>query len=133
MQKQATVNLLPVQFDAELDDFQKIEFVFTQENKANAPTLKSALWVNGDENETATREEGTNIIDIPWSNEDTFLFKRASKFFMDTRITPKNVAENPITPIVELFMCPSLFKQGEIITGDVDDGSDGTEGDGTGG
>lgn len=117
MQKQATVNVLAVQFDAELDDFEQIEFVFTQNDKANEPTLKSALWVNGAENETATRAEGTNIIDIPWTNEDTFLFKRATRFYMDTRIKIKGSDINPITPIVELFMCPSLFKEGEVISG----------------
>ena len=122
MQKQATNNVLAVSFDAELDDFTEIEFVFTQENKANAPTLKSAVWVNGDENETAYRVDNENIIEIPWSNDDTFLFKRGQKFFMDTRITAMGTDDNPVTPIVELFMLPSLFKKGEKITVDSEDG-----------
>jgi len=116
MPKQATQNVLSVSFDTDLDQIEQIEFVFTQDNKENAPTLKSALWVNGGDNTSAVRVEGENVIEIPWSIEDTFKFKREKKFFMDTRIAVIGDDYNPITPIIELFMCPSLFKQSEVIT-----------------
>ena len=104
--KQLTHNLLKMNFHGIiLDDVEKIEFAFAQ-NIGDAP-LKTAVFPS----ETAVVvSEG--MIGIVWTQEETTLFEPDKKFYADTRITMKNSAYQPETPIIRLKMNPTLFEQG---------------------
>lgn len=110
--KQGINYSMPVSFDIDLDTVESIEFVFEQYNRANERTLKSAIWINGNENEFAKRVTiGTdpNVILIKWLQDETYQFQRNQNFFLDTRIHLIGSVDNPITPIISLEMHPTLF------------------------
>lgn len=109
MPKQATNFVLAVEFDTDLDEVSTIEFVFSQMNIANSQNLKTCVWTNGNEEVGCVRDGDNDVILISWTIAETMLFERSQRFYMDTRITPKGSTDNLLTPIVELFMCPSLF------------------------
>lgn len=103
--------LLPVYFDGfNLDNAAEIEFVFTQHRDQKSAILKSALY-KSDGTGDASRNE--NAICVPWTVEETALFRADDFFYMDTRITPTNGIYQPPTNIVKLRMDMTLFKQEE--------------------
>ncbi len=109
--KQGTYNHLKVVFDGvDLDQISRVEFVFTQ--TLDGEVVKSAIYtspnnpVPGD----VLLEDGVFL--VPFTREDTYLFKQGATFFMDTRIVPFGsvaTSDNPPTPIVTLRMDPTLF------------------------
>ena len=67
--KQGTQFALPVEIGMDLDDVSRIEFVFKQKNYNGFPAIKSNVWPDD-----CTRQEGQNIILIPWTREETYKF-----------------------------------------------------------
>ena len=104
--KRLTHNLLKMNFQGIiLDDVEKIEFAFAQ-NIGDTP-MKTAVFPS----ETAV-VVSESMIGIVWTQEETALFAPDRNFYADTRITMKNSAYQPETPIVKLKMNPTLFEQG---------------------
>lgn len=108
--KQGTYNHLRVTFDGlDLTEVSQIDFVFTQTKEG--PILKECSYLGN----PATPEDvelDNGVFKIPFSREDTYLFKPGTAFYMDTRIYPLGnfaTGDNPWTPIVLLRMDPTLF------------------------
>lgn len=64
--KQGTQFVLPVEIGMSLDEISRIEFVFKQKNYNGFPAIKSNVWPDD-----CTRQEGQNIILIPWTRAET--------------------------------------------------------------
>ena len=104
--KQGLRLLLPVRFDGvSVSDISKIEFVFAQDIAINNTIRKTSLYDRS--NEDVMFDDG--IFYVPWTPDETYLFKAQSPFYMDTRITLTNSDYQPQTNIVELVMNPTLF------------------------
>lgn len=104
--KQGLRLLLPVRFDGvSVSDISKIEFVFAQDIAINNTIRKTSLYDGS--NEDVMFDDG--IFYVPWTSDETYLFKAQSPFYMDTRITLTNSDYQPPTNIVELVMNPTLF------------------------
>ena len=67
--KQGTQFALPVEIGMSLDEVSRIEFVFKQKSCKGFPAIKSNVWPDD-----CTRQEGQNIILIPWTREETYKF-----------------------------------------------------------
>jgi len=114
--KQGTTNTLPVEFDIDLNTVSRIEFLFKQKNFTSAAPVKTALWINDNENDTAHRGSADkNIILIPFSDDETYSFAPNTFFYLDTRITLKESPDNPATNICEILMSPTLFDENQVI------------------
>ena len=115
MPKQAlSSQSVEVGFDFELDDIVAIDFVFAQSLMPAAPILMERTWRRDDpEHSDVTRVPGENVLLIPFSEADTFLFKRGQQCYMDMHVIPEEAIDMPEMPIVPLVMEPSLFKQSE--------------------
>ncbi len=109
--KQGTYNHLCVTFDGlDLTEVSQIDFVFTQTKEG--PILKECSYLGS----PATPEDvelDNGVFKIPFSREDTYLFKPGTAFYMDTRVyyteESQRGDDNPWTPIVLLRMDPTLF------------------------
>ena len=88
--KQGTQFALPVEIGMDLDDVSRIEFVFKQKNYNGFPAIKSNVWPDD-----CTRQEGQNIILIPWTREETL----------------RDSTDQPQTEILTLKMSPTLFQE----------------------
>ena len=103
--KQLTNNLLKISFQGiNLNDVSKIEFVFSQ--NIGDPPLKTAVFPS--ETVVPVTE---NMVGVGWTKEETALFESGKNFYADTRITLKDSAYQPETPIIKLKMKPTLFRQ----------------------
>lgn len=120
MYQQGTRLYMPIRLTgADLDDVSSIEFMFKQTKDMTDVALKSALWVNGDENSTAFRTEdndGNDVIAIPWTLDETYLFKGGRFFYVHARIHLTGTDANPPVRIVSVVMSETLFNQGEEVT-----------------
>lgn len=103
--KQGLRLTMAVEFDLDLDAVKKIEFVFKQ--KGNSDTALKTATYPGD----ATRKGTENIILIPWTQAETYLFQAGKSFYLDTRISMRDTNDQPETNIVELVMNPTLFSE----------------------
>lgn len=88
--KQGTQFALPVEIGMSLDEVSRIEFVFKQKSCKGFPAIKSNVWPDD-----CTRQEGQNIILIPWTREDAYKFMGGDTLYMDTRITLRD-STNPL-------------------------------------
>lgn len=104
--KQGTQFVLPVEIGMDLDDVSRIEFVFKQKNCKGLPAIKSNVWPDD-----CTRQEGQNIILIPWTRSETYRFLGGETLYMDTRITLRDSADQPQTEILALKMSQTLFRE----------------------
>lgn len=104
--KQGTQFVLPVEIGMDLDDVSRIEFVFKQKSCKGFPAIKSNVWPDD-----CTRQEGQNIILIPWTREETYKFLGGEALYMDTRITLRDSTDQPQTEILTLKMSPTLFQE----------------------
>ena len=104
--KQGTQFVLPVEIGMSLDEISRIEFVFKQKNYNGFPAIKSNVWPDD-----CTRQEGQNIILIPWTRAETYKFMGGETLYMDTRITLRDSADQPQTEILALKMSPTLFQE----------------------
>ena len=103
--KQLTKNLLKMNFSGiDISNVSKIEFAFSQEI-GKAP-LKTAEYPN--KNAILIVD---NMIGVEWTAEETDLFKAGKPFYADTRITLKDSAYQPETPVIKLMMNPTLFEE----------------------
>lgn len=110
--KQGLNFLLPVKFGVDLSTVSSIEFQFKQTKEYVSEPLKESIYSSdGDGDATIGQlEDGTEVILVPWTQDDTYKFKPGKEFFMDTRITLQDSDYNPSTPIVRLIMEPTLFQ-----------------------
>lgn len=87
-----------------VEDVEKIEFIFKRSKSSTAEKIKEAVYPTD-----------VSCIDgfymIPWSSEETCKIESDSKFYMDTRLTLKETRNQPDTNIVELIMHSSLFEE----------------------
>ena len=120
MYQQGTKYYMPILLTGvDLDDVSEIEFVFKQGPSMTEAALKTALWVNGDENATAFRTEdndGNDVIAIPWTMDETYLFVSGRRFYVHARIHLNGTDANPPVRIVAVVMSETLFAQGEEVT-----------------
>ena len=88
--KQGTQFALPVEIGMSLDEVSRIEFVFKQKSCKGFPAIKSNVWPDD-----CTRQEGQNIILIPWTRAETYKFMGGETLYMDTRITLRDSTDQP--------------------------------------
>ena len=109
--KQGTTFHLSVEFtggtDFSLDDVSKIEFVFKIRRSKDAEAIKTAEYPTN-----CQRVGETNIILVPFTEEETYNFPEGQAFYMDTRIYMTESTDNLPTNIVELIMGDTLFNNG---------------------
>lgn len=106
--KNGTTTTLPVRIKLNSEDIQSIVFLFKQEKSHLAPDILIKNYP-GD----VTYNEECQTFEIPFTEEDTWLFTEDEPFYMDSKITLAN-GEVPETAIVTLRMHPTLFNpQGE--------------------
>lgn len=110
--KRGTNTTLPVKITGvDWDDVSKVEFVFKQEQSESAAAVKTAVYTPSG----AISRDG-DVIYIPWTNEETYAFKRSAGYYMDTRISLASSSDNPNTgaPIFLQFTA-TLFGAGEVL------------------
>lgn len=88
----------------DVDSIERIEFIF---RKMPTPT---AVMVKKAEYPLDVTYEDERFV-IHWSAAETYKLKSGEKFFMDTRVTLKDSADQPETNIVALIMNPTLFEE----------------------
>lgn len=104
--KQGLQLLLPVKFDGiSISDVEQIEFVFAQDVRIDTTIRKTSLY-DGSSDDVFV---DNGVFYVPWTSDETYLFRAGSPFYMDTRITLANSQYQPPTNIVELMMNPTLF------------------------
>ena len=99
---------LPVEIGMSLDEVSRIEFVFKQKSCKGFPAIKTNVWPDD-----CTRQEGQNIILIPWTRAETYKFMGGETLYMDTRITLRDSTDQPQTEILALKMSPTLFQEAD--------------------
>ena len=102
--KQETNFILDVCIGFDLDEVEKIEFLFRQGKNR----VKKFIYPSS----TAERGEG-NLVYLHWNRQDTRIFDTSEIIEMDTRITVIGSEQNPETPIIPIRMESSLFTRGD--------------------
>ena len=112
MLKQGINVVLPVKFlGIDMTLVEEIDFIFKQDKCDLMPVYKTSVFKSDGTGDATLREGSTNIIDVPWTSDETYLFGPDSLVYMDTKIFVKNSEHNPITPIRSFTMCDTLFEQ----------------------
>lgn len=109
--KQGTTFSLSVDFTGtgfSLDDVERIEFMFKKQRSKDADDIKANVY-KSDGTGDSTRIPNTNIILVPFTETDTYLFDEGQVFYMDTKIYMTGSTHNPPTNIVEIMMSDTLF------------------------
>lgn len=109
MLKQGTTFSLAVDFKGiDLDQAERIEFIFRRGPTSTSPLIKRCSWPG-----EAVREEGGSRILVPWTEAETWLVPGDGTFYLDTRITLQGVRDQPATNLVALRMERTLFEPTE--------------------
>lgn len=90
---------LPICIGYPMDEIEKVEFLFRQ----NERVLEMAY-----PSDKADMVDG--CINLHWTQEDTYTFVPGT-VKMDTRITLIGTDDQPETPIISLYLKPTLFEQ----------------------
>ena len=98
--KQGINFILPIKVGIDTEAIEEMEFLFKQKDKQLEFLYPS--------DKTSVRDDG--IIDLKWTKEETYLFESGS-IELDTRIKLKDTDEQPITPIVKVYLRPTLFEE----------------------
>ncbi len=107
MPKQGTTFSLAVDFTGlDLDQAERIEFIFRRGPTSTSPLIKRCSWPG-----EAVREEGSSRILVPWAAAETWLVPGDGTFYLDTRITLRDSTDQPQTEILALKMSPTLFQE----------------------
>lgn len=104
--KQGTNSVMGVRIVGDLTDLEKALFKFTQGSNHitfEYPSEKAML-----------DSVEPNVINLYWSNSDTFMFEAGKPMYMDTLIKYYGMDSTPETPIKEIVMSPTLFRQMEV-------------------
>lgn len=101
--KNGITSILPVRFRLNGADVESIIFLFKQQKSNSAPEILVKNYPGEVEYKT-----DCNIFEVPFSEEDTWLFAEDELFYMDTKVTLIN-GKIPETPIVTLRMHSTLF------------------------
>ena len=97
--KQGTNFVLPVKFNLNLGDVERIDFIFKQGSVTKEYSYPSDKAVrSGDE------------IRLVWDAQDTYLFKPSVLIEMDSKVYMKDSDDNPDTPILKFYLKRTLFK-----------------------
>lgn len=99
--KRGTHVYLPIEFDIDLNQVDRIEFRFQQ-----GDTVKDFVYPS----ETAMIHEGANIIDTVWTRADTYAF-HSGVVTLDTRLWIDDF--NPPTEKASVMWCDTLFVESE--------------------
>lgn len=104
--KQGTNYLMPVRFNGlNLDDVSTIDFKMQQ---------SGITWKFTYPSDSASRRVGSdNIVDVVWTEADTWKFHKNHDVFMDTKVHLIDSWINPKTPIVSFQIGRTLFEEGE--------------------
>ena len=109
MLKQGTTFALAVDFSGvDLDQAERIEFIFRRGPTNASPLIKRCSWPG-----EAQREEGSSRILVPWAADETWLVPGDGTFYLDTRITLQDMRDQPATNLVALRMERTLFEPTE--------------------
>ena len=101
--KRGCAEPLLVKFFMDFNEVKSIEFMFKDIKSETADIILTKQYPTD-----CTLDSDTNIISIPFTEEDTRLF--SGRFYMDTKII-MNDDTTPETDIVTLNMKPTLFPQ----------------------
>lgn len=101
--KQGTTFKMPVMIDMELSLVKAIDFLFVQ-----GPT---ELLVTYPSEKAIKRPDSNRIIDIAWSEEETWLFDSSKRISLDTKIYLNDSDTNPDTKIATFILHKTLFRQ----------------------
>ena len=105
MPKQGTTFSLAVDFTGlDLDQAERIEFIFRRGPTNASPLIKRCSWPG---------EAGGSRILVPWTEAETWLVPGDGTFYLDTRITLQGVRDQPATNLVALQMTRTLFEPAE--------------------
>ena len=104
--KQGTSYLMPVRFiGLDLDDVSSIDFRIQQ---------NSVVWeFSYPSNSASRRAESEDIVDVVWTEADTWKFHRNHEVLMDTKVHLADSWENPQTPIVSFQIGRTLFEESD--------------------
>lgn len=109
MPKQGTTFSLAVDFiGLDLDQAERIEFIFRRGPTSTSPLIKRCSWPG----EAAREEDGSRIL-VPWTAAETWLVPGDGTFYLDTRITLQDMRDQPATNLVALRMERTLFEPTE--------------------
>jgi len=101
-----------VTFDSiDASDIRKVKFIFRQVKNMNGAIKKEEEYDASDESSSVELIDGMFI--VPFSLEDSYLFRQNTPFYMDTKIFLNDTDNNPETEIVELYMNQTLFRKEE--------------------
>lgn len=99
--KQGIKFLLCVRVGIDLQEIEKMEFIFEQGDK-------KALFLYPSDN---TKQIDYNSIGLIWEPEQTYIFEPGEFMEMDTRITLKESEYQPETEVLKLIMNRTLFEE----------------------
>lgn len=107
--KRNFTSILPISFaNIDFSTIKSIDFVFKKEQSEEAAVIKSSTYM-ADGTGDAQKRDGENVIEIPFSREDTLKFEANEPFYMDPRIRLFDSPVEPETSIIKLRMNPTLF------------------------
>ena len=102
--KRGTTPRLPLRHTLELAVVERIDFLFKQEREESAPAILKKTWLpTGGE-----VEEKDGVFEIPFTEQETRLFKSGHSFFCDPKITLTG-GSIPATEILQFFCKPTLW------------------------
>lgn len=90
-------------------DIDSITVIFKQEEKQDAPVIKSATYKKDG---TGDAELEGDLLKVWWSVEDTYKFANGEIFYADYQIHLVDVAEMPSVEMTAVRMNKTLFEQG---------------------
>ena len=101
-----------VTFDSiNVSDINKVKFMFRQIKNMNGLVKKEEVYDPSDESSSVELIDEMFI--VPFSLDDSYLFRQNAPFYMDTKIFLNDTEDNPETEIVELYMNQTLFRKEE--------------------
>lgn len=107
--KQGDAKTMLIQMDGiEKYDIESITVIFKQEDKQDAPVIKSATYRKDG---TGDAELEGNLLKVWWSVEDTYLFANDEMFYADYQIHLVDVSEMPSVEMTAIRMNKTLFEQ----------------------
>lgn len=114
--KQGTNFILPIQIGYDLSQVKSIDFIFKQPTARSRGEFSTKKIIDGIQ-KTFTYPSKTavlssteaNVVNLYWTEKDTFSFAPDEYIYMDTKIVLKESDQNPETEICKIKMLPTLF------------------------
>lgn len=99
--KKGTTPTIPIEHDLDMSTVTSVEFLFKQEKLETAPVIIKKTYP-GD----VTEAEG--VFNIPFTEDETRMFKSGRDFYCDPKITLVN-GKIPETEILSIHCTPTLW------------------------